>query len=118
VDLKLDFAKAFDTIEHNVILTMHRQLGFPDKWINWVQIILNSGSSAVLLNGVPWKFFWCIRGVRQGDPLSPLLFLIAADLLQCIINKTANMGILSASIEAPPLLTSLSSNMQTIPSSS
>jgi hypothetical protein len=48
VDLKLDFAKAFDTIEHNVILTMHRQLGFPDKWISWVQIILNSGSSAVL----------------------------------------------------------------------
>jgi hypothetical protein len=43
VVLKLDFAKAFDTIEHNVILAMHMQLGFPDKWISWVQIILNSG---------------------------------------------------------------------------
>jgi hypothetical protein len=44
--------KAFDTIEHNAILAMHRQIGFPDNWISWVQAILNSGSSAILLNGI------------------------------------------------------------------
>lgn len=100
VVLKLDFIKAFDIIEHNAILAMHMQLGFPDKWISWVQAILNLGSSVVLLNGVPRKSFQCMRGVRQGDPMSPLLFGITADLLQCIINKAADMGIVSAPIES------------------
>jgi hypothetical protein len=100
VVLKLNFIKAFDTIEHNAILAMHMQLSFPDKWISWVQAILNLGSSVVLLNGVLGKSFQCMRGVRQGDPMSPLLFGITADLLQCIINKAADMGILSTPIES------------------
>jgi hypothetical protein len=99
VILKLDFAKAFDTIEHNVILEMHKHLSFPERWISWIQSILMSGASAVLLNGVPGKSFLCKRGVRQGDPLSPLLFVIVVDLLQCIINKAANMGVFSAPLE-------------------
>jgi hypothetical protein len=52
---KLDFAKAFDTVEHNATLAMHKQLGFPDKWVQWVDSTLRSGSLAVLLNGVPRK---------------------------------------------------------------
>lgn len=55
--LKLDFAKAFNTIEHSDIMSMHRQLGFPDKWILWIESILCSGASTVLLNGVPGKIF-------------------------------------------------------------
>jgi len=47
----------------------------------------------VLLNGVPGKDFHCRRGVRQGDPLSPLLFVLAADLLQSIVNKAYQMGL-------------------------
>jgi hypothetical protein len=46
----------------------------------------------VLLNGTSGKDFKCSRGARQGDPLSPLLFLIAADLLQCVINREYNLG--------------------------
>jgi hypothetical protein len=119
VVLKLDFPKAFDTIiEHNVILAMHRQLGFPDKWINWIKTILDSGSSTVLRNGVLGRFFRCMRGVRHGDPLSPLLFIIAVELLQCIINKPQIWASSRLLFMAPPLLTFLSFNMTMTPSSS
>lgn len=98
VVLKLDFEKAFDTIEHNTILNMLKHLGFDDLWISWIRKILGSGTSAILLNNVPGNFFHCKRGVRQGDPLSPLLFVLAAELLQYIINKARTLGILSLPI--------------------
>jgi hypothetical protein len=66
--------------------------GFPARWIKWVHDILSSAKYTVILNGVPSKEFNCKRGVRQGDPLSPLLFILAADLLQSIINKAFDDG--------------------------
>lgn len=99
--MKLDFEKAFDTVEHSVILLVMEHLGFPARWLNWVQSILKSGASAILLNGVPRKFFKCKRGVRQGDPLSPLLFVLAAELLQILVNRVAAMNLLKAPIPQP-----------------
>jgi hypothetical protein len=75
-----------------------RAKGFPEKFLSWVREILTSGSSSVLLNGIPSKPFVCRRGVRQGDPLSPLLFVEGADLLQSLVNKAFHDGILSAPI--------------------
>jgi len=98
--LKLDFTKAFDTIEHNTIIEMMKHMGFDDKWRSWTQKILGSSSFAILLNGVPGKQFQCKRGVRQGDPLSPLLFVMAADLLQCIVNKAHLEGLFELPIPA------------------
>jgi retron-type reverse transcriptase len=94
--LKLDFAKAFDTVEHSAILNVMEHMGFDDRWSAWIRNLLSSGSSAVLLNGVPGKQFKCKRGVRQGDPLSPLLFVIAAELLQLVVNRAFHDHFLNA----------------------
>ena len=90
--LKLDFAKTFDTVEHNAVLEVMKHMDFPDKWLAWIKLIFNSGLSSILLNGVPGKQFKCKRGVRQGDPLSPLLFVLAAELLQYVINDAYQQG--------------------------
>jgi hypothetical protein len=85
--LKLDFTKAFDTIEFSAILEMMKQYGFSEQWLRWTSEILESATTSVLLNGVIGKTLSCKRGVRQGDPMPPLLFVLAAELLQCIINR-------------------------------
>jgi hypothetical protein len=91
--LKLDFEKAFDMIEHTAILQMLQHMGFPQRWIDWINNILSTGTSAVTLNGVPVRKFKCRRGVRQGDPLSPLIFVLAVELLQILVNKAATQGL-------------------------
>jgi len=92
--LKIDFEQAFDKLEHQVILQILRSKGFLEKWIGWINNLLSTASSSVLLNTIPGKSFNCLRGVRQGDPLSPLLIVLAADLLQSIVNKAWQAGVL------------------------
>jgi hypothetical protein len=78
-----------------VIMQILHYKGFGARWQMRIKSIMDSGTSAVLLNGVPGKVFHCRRGVRQGDPLSPLLFVLATDLLQSIINKAKELKLLN-----------------------
>jgi retron-type reverse transcriptase len=97
--IKLDFEKAFDLVEHSAVLTMLKHMGFGDKFLSWIKMILTTASTSIILNGVPGKSIRCKRGVRQGDPLSPLLFVAAAELLQIIINHAWENNTISLPID-------------------
>jgi hypothetical protein len=87
VVLKLDFTKAFDSIDWRSLRLVMEARGFPVPWCDWLDTIFSSSRSAVLLNGVPGRWISCMRGLRQGDPLSPYLYLLMGDLLQRMIQQ-------------------------------
>jgi hypothetical protein len=73
--------KAFDKMEWNFLLVILQKLGFHAKWINWIRLCISTSSFSVLLNGSPFGLFSPSRGLRQGDPLSPFLFIIGSEVI-------------------------------------
>ena len=94
VPLKLDFQKAYDTIDWENLDMVVKQMGFGDKWRNWIQQCLTSASISILINGASSKPFKMGRGLRQGDPLSPFLFVIMAKVLNRMLQNAINMGMI------------------------
>jgi hypothetical protein len=92
--IKLDIAKAFDSIRWDYILDIMQRRGFPPRWRACVALIISSSTSRVLLNGIPGKDIIHGRGLRHGDPLSPLLFDLAMDPLPRILGVAAQSGLL------------------------
>jgi mannosylglycoprotein endo-beta-mannosidase len=92
VFLKLDIKKAFDSVRWDYLLDLMQRCGFPSRYRNWVTALLITSSSRVLLNGVPGAPIVHGRGLRQGDPLSPLLFDLAIDPLQEFLDLASTNG--------------------------
>lgn len=93
--LKLDIAKAFDSVNWGYLLDVLKGYGFGQRWMDLLAIMLSSSTSRVLLNGIPGTPFSHRQGLRQGNPLSPMLFILAMEPLQRMFAKATEEGILS-----------------------
>ena len=83
--MAIDFEKAFDSIRHDYLLKVLQKFRFPIKFINLVKQFLNIGKSCLCIDFNYTKSFKITRGVRQGEPLSGLLFVIAIEPLLCTL---------------------------------
>ena len=92
--LKLDISKAFDSVYWPLLLEILQQLSFGQIWRDIISELLSSSSTQVLLNGIPGDRIAHRRGLRQGDPLSPMLFILVMDVLGHMILKAENEGLL------------------------
>ena len=85
VILSLDQEKAFDRVDWNFMHATLRKMGFGTSFLKWVNLFYTSVQSSVNVNGYLSRFFSLSRGVRQGCPLSPLLYVLVAEVLACNI---------------------------------
>ena len=72
---KLDIEKVYDHIRWDFLLQILERMGFGLKWISWIKWCISTASFSVLFNGSPTGFFRSSRGLRQGDPLTPIFLL-------------------------------------------
>eukprot|EP00253_Pinus_taeda_P014695 PITA_14695 len=90
--LKIDLAKAFDRVSWLYLKMLLIHLGFPHNFITWIMACITTPTFSVLINGSTSQFFHSERGLRQGCPLSPLLFLIVMDALSRLIDSAKRSG--------------------------
>jgi hypothetical protein len=84
--LKLDIAKAFDTIRCEYLIQVMQHLGFGQCWRDLMALIWSTTTSQIMLNGIPGRPIKYARGLRQGHYLSPMLFILAMDPFQKMLD--------------------------------
>jgi hypothetical protein len=91
---KTDITKAFDTVAWSFLLEVLEHLGFTTTWINWVAELLRTASTKVLLNGTPGDRIRHDHGLRQGDLLSSMLFILVMNILDVMFRKAEEWSLL------------------------
>ena len=91
---KVNYEKAYDSVSWEILIYMLKRLGFYPKWIAWIQDCLKSASVSILINGSPLADFIPQRGLRQGDPLAPLLFNIVVEGLNGMMREAMERNML------------------------
>jgi hypothetical protein len=90
---KVDFEKAYDSVDWGFLEYMLHRCGFCGKWIEWMRACVFAGNLSVLVNGSPTGEINIQRGLKQGDPLAPFLFLIVVEGFSGIMRNAVNMGL-------------------------
>lgn len=90
--LKVDLRKAFDSIRWDFILSTLRALHFPEIFITWIAECITTPTFSVSVNGVSGGYLKSSQGLRQGDPLSPYLFVLAMEVFSRLLSSRFDTG--------------------------
>lgn len=90
--IKLDLKKAYDNLNWELLRDTLMQAGFPSSWINIIMNCTTTNEMQLLWNGFPFESFTLMRGIRQGDLLSPYLFVLCIERLSHMIMDAINEG--------------------------
>ena len=105
VAMKVDLQKAYDQVNWNFLRVLLLKFGFSDIFVNWIMQCVSTVSFSIIVNGGKTKWFRPTRGLRQGDPLSPYLFILCQDILSRMIEKEHRLGQVSGvkmNLNGPP----------------
>ena len=89
---KIDFEKAYDSVKWDFLLDMMVVMGFGKQWIGWIRECISTVKMSILVNGSPTAEFQTFRGLRQGDPISPFLYLIVTEGLSRMLDLARHRG--------------------------
>jgi hypothetical protein len=92
VIFKIDFEKAYEKIKWSFLQQYLRMKGFPPYWCEWISRFIQGESVGIRVNDDIGQYFQILKGLRQGDPLYPILFNIVADLLASLIARAKEDG--------------------------
>src|SRR5206468_11024276 len=89
---KIDLQKAYDTIEWPALMKVMELMGFPSKFRQWVFACVSSSRFSVMVNGGSYGYFKGKRGLRQGCPMSPYLFVLVMEVFNVLIMRKVAEG--------------------------
>jgi len=89
---KLDLEKAYDHVNWDFLLYLLHHCGFGEKWRAWIRFCISMVRFSILVNGTLSGFFYSSRGLRQGDPLSPFLFVVVIEALSRMLIAALDQG--------------------------
>nr|XP_023889544.1 uncharacterized protein LOC112001605 [Quercus suber] len=90
---KLDIEKAYDHVNWEAFFDLLKRMGFGVRWCRWIHTCISTAQFSVLFNGSLVDFFGSSRGLRQGDPLFPMLFLVMIEVFNKMMKRTEGAGL-------------------------